>query len=215
MFGDPNENPHQWATTSLSEIITKANNGLTRRGHDSTGNIVLRLVEVQDNYIDYSNCNRIALTDKEKQRFELKNDDFLFARVNGNPKNVGRCAVFKTIGESVFHNDHIIRVHFKDDVLEGTFASVLLNSEYGKNQMRQFISTSAGQYTINQDGIGAIKIILPPLSLQNEFAEFVKLIDKSKFVCHSKNFLCDIFTFSSSTIAYPSVVSIFVCPKRC
>jgi len=59
------------------------------------------------------------------------------------------------------------------------------------------------------------QIIIPPIELQNEFAEFVKLIDKSKFVCHSKNFLCDIFTFSSSTIAYPSVVSIFVCPKRC
>ena len=60
-----------------------------------------------------------------------------------------------------------------------------------------------------------LEIILPPIELQNEFAEFVKLIDKSKFVCHSKNFLCDILTFSSSTMAYPSVVSIFVCPKRC
>ena len=55
-----------------------------------------------------------------------------------------------------------------------------------------------------------MEIYNPLIELQNEFAEFVKLIDKSKFVCHSKNFLCDIFTFSSSTIAYPSVVSIFV-----
>ncbi len=55
-----------------------------------------------------------------------------------------------------------------------------------------------------------LEIILPPIELQNKFAEFVKLIDKSKFVCHSKNFLCDILTFSSSTMAYPSVVSIFV-----
>ena len=65
------------------------------------------------------------------------------------------------------------------------------------------------------DFIRSFPLPVPPIELQNEFAEFVKLIDKSKFVCHSKNFLCDIFTFSSSTIAYPSVVSIFVCPKRC
>lgn len=33
------------------------------------------------------------------------------------------------------------------------------------------------------------EFIVPPIELQNEFAEFVKLIDKSKFVCHSKYFL--------------------------
>ena len=74
---------------------------------------------------------------------------------------------------------------------------------------------SAGQKRVPISFFENMKVNLPPIKLQNEFAKFVKLIDKSKFVCHSKNFLCDIFTFSSSTIAYPSVVSIFVCPKRC
>ena len=78
----------------------------------------------------------------------------------------------------------------------------------------QFADASA-QPKITQKPLENLTYIIPPIELQNEFAEFVKLIDKSKFVCHSKNFLCDIFTFSSSTIAYPSVVSIFVCPKRC
>lgn len=78
----------------------------------------------------------------------------------------------------------------------------------------QFADASA-QPKITQKPLENLTYIIPPIELQNEFAGFVKLIDKSKFVCHSKNFLCDIFTFSSSTIAYPSVVSIFVCPKRC
>ena len=76
--------------------------------------------------------------------------------------------------------------------------------------------TSGASYpAIRDNDVIDYEVINPPIELQNQFAEFVKLIDKSKFVCHSKNFLCDIFTFSSSTIAYPSVVSIFVCPKRC
>ena len=58
--------------------------------------------------------------------------------------------------------------------------SVLLNSDYGKRQMREQIKTSAGQYTISQDGIGAIIAILPPLELQNQFAAFVEQTDKSK-----------------------------------
>ena len=180
MFGDPVTNPKGWGRKSLKTVISRANNGMARRGNDESGNIVLRLVELQDGYIDYSNPNRIFLRDDEKKRYLLHENDFLFARVNGNPEYVGRCAVFHDIHEDVYHNDHIIRVHFDETRLDGNFASVLLNSAYGKRQMKSQIKTSAGQYTINQDGIGAIEVILPPLSIQNEFADFVHQIKMQK-----------------------------------
>lgn len=181
MFGDPVVNPMGWEVKPLSNIITHANNGMSRRGNDENGDIVLRLVELQDGYIDYSKPNRLILDKAEKARYSLSDGDFLFARVNGNPGNVGRCAVFKDIGEPVYHNDHIIRVRFNDQVMNGLFASELLNSSYGKGEMKDKIKTSAGQYTINQAGIGAIKAPLPPLELQNRFADFVRQADKSKF----------------------------------
>lgn len=180
MFGDPVVNPKSWETVPLSALIINANNGMSRRGKDADGSIVLRLVELQNGFIDYSAPNRICLNDTEKKRYELVDNDFLFARVNGNPDYVGRCAVFKSIGEPVFHNDHIIRVHFDETKINGCFTSVLLNSDYGKRQMREQIKTSAGQYTISQDGIGAITAILPPLELQEQFAAFVEQTDKSK-----------------------------------
>ena len=180
MFGDPETNPKDWEKKPLADVITTANNGMARRGNDEDRNIVMRLVELQDGYIDYSKTNRIVLSEAEKKRYLLKDKDFLFARVNGNPENVGRCAVFYDIGEPVFHNDHIIRVHFDDNVLDGPFASALLNSEYGKRQLRNQIKTSAGQYTVSQDGIGAIVAILPPIEIQRQFAAFVAQVDKSK-----------------------------------
>lgn len=181
MFGDPVVNPKSWETAPLSTLIINANNGMARRGKDEDGSIVLRLVELQNGFIDYSTPNRICLNETEKKRYELVDNDFLFARVNGNPDYVGRCAVFKSIDEPVFHNDHIIRVHFDETKINGFFMSVLLNSDYGKRQMREQIKTSAGQYTISQDGIGAIMAILPPPELQEQFAAFVKQVDKSKF----------------------------------
>ena len=180
LFGDPEENPYGWDKMPLSEVVINANNGMARRGNDEDGNIVMRLVELQDGYINYSNPNRIVLKDNEKKRYLLKEKDFLFARVNGNPDNVGRCAVFHDIGEEVYHNDHIIRVHFNEELLDGTFASALLNSDYGKRQLKSQIKTSAGQYTVSQDGIGAIVTILPSMEKQNQFADFVKQVDKSK-----------------------------------
>lgn len=173
MFGDPVTNPKGWEKKQLSKLIVHANNGMARRGNDIDGDIVLRLVELQDGFLDYSKPNRILLSEFEKKRYLLLKNDFLFARVNGNPDYVGRCAVFHDIGEDVYYNDHIIRVRFDDSQLQGCFVSTLLNSQYGKRQMRSKIKTSAGQYTISQDGIGAIEIICPPLSLQTQFAEFV------------------------------------------
>ena len=181
MFGDPVINPQGWEIAPLSRLIVTANNGMARRGKDEDGSIVLRLVELQNGFIDYSEPNRIKLTEAEKKRYRLIENDFLFARVNGNPDYVGRCAVFNEIGEPVYHNDHIIRVHFDESRINGCFTSVLLNSEYGKRQLKEQIKTSAGQYTISQDGIGAIITIIPPLSLQTEFAIFVEQTDKSKF----------------------------------
>jgi len=180
MFGDPVSNPIGWEVKQLSEIIIHANNGMARRGNDLDGNIVLRLVELQDGYIDYRNPNRICLSEAEQVRYLLEQGDFLFARVNGNPNYVGRCAVFIDIGEPVYHNDHIIRVRFDEKALNGAFASELLNSNYGKREMKDKIKTSAGQYTVSQDGINKLKIPLPLLTLQTQFADFVRKIEKSK-----------------------------------
>ena len=180
MFGDPNVVKNN-EKIELKSIMINANNGMARRGNDDDGNIVLRLVELQRNYIDYSNVNKINLKDNEKKRYLLSEGDVLFARVNGNPDNVGRCAYYKDIGEDVYHNDHIIRVKFNLQKVNPIYLCVLLNDEYGKGELKNKIKTSAGQYTISQDGIEKIKIFLPPIELQNKFAEFVKQVDKQKF----------------------------------
>ena len=180
MFGDTNIVKSN-EKTELKTIMISANNGMARRGNDSDGSIVLRLVELQRNYIDYSNVNKIILKDNEKKENLLAEGDILFARVNGNPDNVGRCAYYKDIGEDVYHNDHIIRVKFDLHKINPIYLCTLLNDEYGRKEFKNKIKTSAGQYTISQDGVERVKIPLPPIELQNQFADIVKQIDKQKF----------------------------------
>ncbi len=181
MFGAPIQNSMEWEVCNIGNFIQYANNGMSRRGNDKHGNIVLRLVELQRGFINFSECNRIEIKSNE-EKFLLKNNDFLFARVNGNPDNVGRCCYFKDIGEPVYHNDHIIRVHFDENRLNEYYLNTALNSEYGKSEFKKYIKTSAGQYTIAQDGISSVQIYVPPLALQQRFAQFVQQIDKSKFI---------------------------------
>ena len=181
LFGDIELNEKKWKKIRFGELINSANNGLSRRGNDQDGNIVLRLIELQENFINYSGPNRILLTDDEKKRYRLLAGDLLFARVNGNPQNVGRCATFCECEEQVYHNDHIIRTSCDKSQLDSVFAAYLFNSEYGKNRISKKIKTSAGQYTINQEGLKSIDIILPPIGIQYSFAELVKQINKLKF----------------------------------
>lgn len=180
MFGDPETNPLHWKQLCFRSIITNANNGITRRGNDTDGQIVLRIVELQDGFIDYSNTNRIKLNEKEKKCL-LCNGDLLFVRVNGNPDYVARSAIFSEIAEPVYHNDHIIRVHIDESIADVVFIREYVSYGYGKKQLKANIKTSAGQYSISQDGIGNIEIYLPPLDLQKQFAAFVQQTDKSKY----------------------------------
>ena len=166
----------------LGDYCKHVNNGITRRDNDTEGSIVLRLVELQEGLIDYSSVNRMVLTDREKAKFLLNDGDILFARVNGNPDNVGRCSAFFGISEPVFHNDHIIRATIAPGYFEPIYIAQFVNSPFGREQICKGLKTSAGQYTINQEGIANVQIPLPPLSLQQEFASFVSQVDKSQFV---------------------------------
>jgi len=76
-------------------------------------------------------------------------------------------------------------------------------------------SSGAKMPRASVDALRSFMLPLPPIELQNKFVDFVHLVDKSRFVVHSRYFLWLNFTFESSTIAYSRVVSIFECPKRC
>ena len=180
MFGDPETNPMNWEYMTLSSIVTNSNNGITRRGNNADGQIVLRIAELQDGYIDYSDVNRIVTKEKE-QKCLLVDRDLLFVRVNGNPDYVARSAVFEDIGEAVYHNDHIIRMHIDEKRASVIFVRGFITSDYGRKQLKDNVKTSAGQYSISQDGIGGIQIYLPPLEEQERYVRFVQQSDKSKF----------------------------------
>lgn len=171
MFGDPVTNPKGWVVKPLKEQIIHANNGLSRRRKEpeNLGEIVLRLQDVHYDGIRYEkDLNRIALDESEKRRYQLDNGDILFIRVNGNPDYVGRSAVFKGYSESVYHNDHLIRIKIGDGYVP-EFLSYCFNHVGGRKIISGQIKTSAGQHTISQGGIEALNFYLPPIKMQKKF----------------------------------------------
>ena len=191
--------------------IATATIGLTYKPDNVTdeGIIVLRSGNIQNAELCLSDdIVRVSNIKIKEDKFVRENDILMCSR-NGSARLVGKCCLIPKLNEQMSYGAFMTVIRSRYPY----FLNGFFNSTYFLQQLTGTQTASVNQITTGM--LNGYTVIKPSDTEENEFAEFVKLIDKSKFVCHSKNFLCDIFTFSSSTIAYPSVVSIFVCPKRC
>ena len=195
--------PAEWSVVKGRRLILATQNGLTRRDLEkSEGYIVLKLKNLDaDGSIDYSEVNRVALTDEEKYKYQLCDGDFLFVRVNGSRNLVGKCAIYHDVGEIVAYNDHIIRVKLNDLCLKEYFHYYLL-SIAGKREIELHTSTAAGQFTISGDGLRELCVVLPGIVEQ---AETVAYLDKKSagidaLIAKKQQYLTEIENYKKSLI---------------
>lgn len=169
------EIPKEWNVVKGTRMINSTQNGLTRRDlAESMGHIVLKLKNItSDGKISYDYINRIQLTTNEIDNYSLVDGDFLFVRVNGSKKLVGKCVIYKDNGEITAYNDHIIRVRLNNNCSKEYFYWYLYSSA-GKTEIDLHTSTAAGQYTISGEGLRDICIALPhTIDEQQEIADYL------------------------------------------
>lgn len=80
-----------------------------------------------------------------------------------------------------------------DERINVKFLYHLLTSDYGQNEIQQYVRGAVTK-TITKNDARSVLIIVPPIELQNEFEIFVNQVDKSKFV------------YFSSLYAYPKFI---------
>ena len=113
----------------------------------------------------------------ENRRTNIEDGDVLLTIVG----TIGRTYVVKN-GEKYTFQRSVGVIKPKQDILNGVFLSTYLKTP------QAIVQLEASGHGTSQKGIylNDIKKLIVPIvdiALQNEFAEFVKLIDKSKFVC--------------------------------
>lgn len=92
---------------------------------------------------------------------------------------VGKTCVYD-LDDSMVIAGFVIRVR-TNELANPYFVSEFLNSKYMKKRLSNMCKNASGQSNINAQEMQNIKIYIPPIELQNQFAEFVKQIDKQKF----------------------------------
>ena len=166
---------------NLCETITKGTTPTTL-GFDFIDNGInfIKIENISANEkIDTTNMLHISEECNIKlKRSILKENDILFS-IAGTKMGITAKVTSDVLPANTNQALAIIRLK-KEAQMNVDFLIELLHSDMIIEQIESMKSTVA-QTNLSLDNIKNFKVIIPPISLQNEFAEFVKLIDKSKF----------------------------------
>ena len=187
MFGEPISNPMGWKIKKLSELSELITNGNTPKGgsenYVDSGILFLRSQNVWRNRIDLDDVAYIDdETHKKMKKSSVHYNDILITktgRINTENSSLGRAALFQGDDNSANINGHVYLVRLKN-IVSPKFVVTILTGEAYRKYIRKVCVGGIDKRQINLDQVEDFPIIMPPLELQNQFADFVKQVDKSK-----------------------------------
>ena len=187
MFGDPKDNPLGWDVVNISEVVGgKVSNGFFAKRDDyvDDGNVgVLGVANIVNRmYSKVDELPRTNAEDKDIEKFQVKYGDMLFCRSSLVAEGIGKASIIpEDVQENVLFECHVIRLPLDLKKCVPEFMQMLSTMDYFRNQVIAQ-SKTATMTTIGQDGILKVDIILPPIDKQRDFYDFVKQVDKLKFL---------------------------------
>lgn len=194
MFGEPFLNPKGWETAKIGDVVTDVRYGTSRPAIEGGMYPYLRMNNLTaDGHLDLTDLKYIDIPDNEIEKCIVRKGDVLFNRTN-SVELVGKTCVFDLDEEMVIAG-YIIRVRLNEKVLS-EFLSAYMNSAILKEHLRGMAKGAVNQANINAQELQGIKIYLPPIELQQQFAEFVKQVEKAKSVI--KDQLAELETLKKS-----------------
>lgn len=183
MFGDPGMNDKKENFTELKKLIAqKPDNGFfaKKEFYATNGTPIIWLNNFIDKlYIEQDGLRRAVILAKD-EKYVLEYGDALFCRSSLTAEGIGKCAIVpKELNEKTLFECHIIRLKFNLGMVIPEYFRFLSDTRYFRANIEKRAKTST-MTTISQDGIIDIKIPVPPIKLQKQFAEKIALIEQQK-----------------------------------
>ena len=179
MFGDPVINPKAWPVKKLGELSTVKTGpfGSMLHKEDYIGNGIPLVNPIHMR--NFKIVPDMSFTIPEQKAHELSNyllksNDVVFARRG----DIGRCAVVSKEQEGFLCGTGSLFVRFNENV-DSVFTMYVIRSESFTNSLLS-AAKGATMLNINSTVVENLNFILPPLSLQQEFAEKVEAIEAAK-----------------------------------
>ena len=183
MFGNPASNTMGWKSEQLVDCLQGIDNGKsfvcsndTRQGQEPA---MLKLSAVTYGVYNQKE-NKVLLDDTMFiKAAEVHRGDLLFTRKN-TPELVGMCAYVTNTEPNLMMPDLIFRLN-PNDKINAIFLWKLINHELFREKIQNIATGSAKSMSnISKERLGKLKIIVPPIPLQNQFATFMERVDQQK-----------------------------------
>ena len=195
MFGDPIENEKGWEVKKLGEIaVDKLSYGSGASAINYNGETrYVRITDINDNgELDDNKVSPSTIDEK----YLLKDGDILFARSGAT---VGKTFLYTSKYGRCIYAGYLIRYIPDRNIVIPNYVLGLTKTHYYKSFIES-TQRAVAQPNINAKQYGELRIPLPPLPLQQEFAKRIELIEQQKAQISST--IKDLETLLASRMQY-------------
>lgn len=184
-----------WQIIELSEIVKSTQLGLVKskaeQGRVEDGfnipYVKMDCITIDGN-LDLTKVVYVKATSDEIQKFTLNDGDF-FYNTRNTPDLVGKSAVYHGQSSKYLFNNNILRINFRGDAISD-FVNLVLNSPYGKSQIRSLVAGTTSVAAIYQKEFLTIQVPLPPIEEQKQI---VAQIEREQSLVNANRELIEIY----------------------
>lgn len=175
-FGDMITNPMDWNRDKLGRVCDVRDGTHDSPSYYDEGYPLVTSKNVTNGTINFSNCNCICEADFNKinERSKVNIGDILMPMIG----TIGKPVIVKTDKPFAIKNVALIKF-YPNSLVNNTYIHTILKSDYFD---RMVISKIRGgtQKFIALGDIRELTISIPPIDIQNQFADFVTQVEKQK-----------------------------------
>ena len=167
------ELPEGWMWAMVEQLSSRIQYGTSNKaGPDLLGVPVLRMGNIQNGELDFSDLKYLPSQNEEVGKTLLNPGDLVFNRTN-SPELVGKSAVYKEGHPTACFASYLIRVSFPE-VCVPDYVCFFINSQHGRSYIAQVRTQQVGQANVNGTKLAAMPIPLPPLAEQRRIVAEVE-----------------------------------------
>ena len=180
MFGDVINNTKQWKIYLFSEItISRLGKMLDKKSQTGKSKLpYLANFNVQWFQFKLDNLNMMDFNEKEQIEFSLEDDDLLVCEGG----EIGRCAIWHNEITPCYFQKALHRVRCNKSIIIPIYLAWWFKFNCDNNGFSEIEGAKATIAHLPGAKLKKLPIAVPPLTLQNQFADFVKQVDQSKSI---------------------------------
>ncbi len=142
--------------------------------------MVLRIPNIKNGSIDYSDLKSTDLSKRELDELNLEKNDILIIRSNGSESLVGRVAVIREINSNFSFAGYLMRARPLSKFVFSDYLQVIFESKYIRNQIENPIKDVSGVKNVNSTKINNLLI---PFTSHDEQIKIVEKVNNLNLLC--------------------------------